>query len=141
MNRNLAGTGAEDFALDADDVTDIPLFESGVTLFAEVVARDVKLDFAFAVGKMCERGLAHDTAAEHSARHSDRHGFALFGELCLVFVISRDDRGCRVGHVKFRDDERIVALRYESGEFVTADLQFARTVQYVFFSHVLLLIL
>ena len=59
--------GAEHKALNADDVTDVPLFEIGIAFLAHIVTLDVELDLALAVVHMHEGCLAHYAAAHHSA--------------------------------------------------------------------------
>ena len=44
VNRDLAGSGAEEEALDADYITDVPLLECCVVLFADTVSCNVELD-------------------------------------------------------------------------------------------------
>ena len=75
MHRDLALLGAEHRPLDAQDITDIPLFEIGVVLFADVVPADIYLQAAGGILQIQKAGLAHHAAAHHAA--GDTHRFAL----------------------------------------------------------------
>ena len=74
-NRDLALLGAEHLALHADDIADIEFLVALVDLVAYIIALDVKLQAAVAVGQVGKRRLAHDALGHHAARKAD--GFAL----------------------------------------------------------------
>ena len=70
-----AGLGTEEEAPGADDVAQIPGFELGIDLGADVVPGHVDLQpGAAAVLDNDERGLAHDPFQHHSAGHGELAG-------------------------------------------------------------------
>lgn len=79
---DLALLGAENLALDADDVADVELLVALVYVFADVVALDIELKAAVAVGHVREGRLAHDALRHHAACEAD--GLAL--ELVKMLV-------------------------------------------------------
>ena len=114
MDGDLAHLGRKDFALYADDVADVRLFERGVCLFAEVVAADVQLDGAGTVEQVRETCLAHHSFGDHSAGERD-------SLVLVVGVLVLDDLG--VGVLVIADDlEGVAALFDEFGEFFAPDL-------------------
>ena len=88
---NLAHLGAEHFALDADDITDVQLFESGIGLIAQQVALDKNLDVALLVAQMGKAGLAHDALGHHAAgQRDDLTGLGFGGQVGkLLFEVGR----------------------------------------------------
>ncbi len=66
-HRQLAGLGAEQHALRAEDVTDIPAFEIVVRLLAERLALHEYLDLPGGVLELDEARLAHDASQHHPA--------------------------------------------------------------------------
>ena len=59
MHGYLAHSGRENYALYADYIADISLFERCIAFFAQIVAADVKLYASRAVEKMSKACLSH----------------------------------------------------------------------------------
>ena len=102
MNGHLTRLGAENDALDAEDIADIHRLEIGVHVLAHVFAAHIRLNLAVAVHHVNERRLAHDPAAHHAARNPD--GLA-FQRVKIV-----QDFGGRMGAVKAGDGIGIASL-------------------------------
>ena len=75
--RDLACSGAEEVTLNADDITNVPLLEACVNLFANAVTSNVELDLALIVEHMCEGSLTHNTSGDHTACKTNGNGLAL----------------------------------------------------------------
>ena len=90
-HRNLAHLGAENLALDADDVTDVELFEGGVGFLAQQVALDKDLDVTLLVAQMGKAGLAHNALGHHTAgQRDDLTGLSLGRQLGkFLFEVGR----------------------------------------------------
>ena len=71
LDRQFAGLGDEQRALDAEDVAQIPVLELLVDVRADVVDRDPQLDPPGAVLQRAERGLAHGALEHHAAGDAD----------------------------------------------------------------------
>ena len=67
MNGDLAHLGAENRALDTNDIAEVPLLEFSVGVLANVVLSYIYLHSVGAVAQVDEACLAHDTACHHSA--------------------------------------------------------------------------
>ena len=75
VDADLARLGAENDALDANDVAEVEVLELFVGFLADIVAADVDLDLAVAVQHVGEAGLAHHAARHHAA--GDGNGLAV----------------------------------------------------------------
>ena len=102
VNGHLTRLGAENDALDAEDIADIHRLEIGVHVLADILAADIRLNLTLAVHHVNERRLAHDPAAHHAARNPD--GLA-FQRVKIV-----QDFGGRMGAVKAGDGIGIASL-------------------------------
>ena len=105
----------EDFALHADDISDIHLLESRIRFFPEGISRDIQLNIAVTVLDVREGSLPHNAFAHHAARYGYVRSFQLI-KMLLHFP-------CMVSHVIFGNPERIAALFLQLSKLVTADLQ------------------
>ena len=102
VNGHLTRLGAENDALDAEDIADIHRLEIGVHVLAHVFAAHIRLNLAVAVHHVNERRLAHDPAAHHAARNPDSLAFQ------RVKIVQ--DFGGRMGAVKAGDGIGIASL-------------------------------
>ena len=85
LDRQFAGAGAEQRAGCGDDVADVPAFEGGHRVGADVVAADEELDLTAAVLHGGECGLAHHALEHHATGH--RHGDGLGFERFVIHVL------------------------------------------------------
>ena len=134
MNGYLASAGLEDKALDLDDIADIPLFEVGKYILADLVYLDIDLHSAVTVAHVDEVCLAHVAAAHHPA--ADAHVFILQLLEALGYLVAVD---ILVGR---GDGEWILARRTHGVELVNSYLPQLVYVLlllgsgvYLFFSH------
>ena len=90
-HRNLAHLGAENLALNADDVTDVELLEGGVGFLAQQVTLDKDLDITLLVAQMGKAGFAHDALGHHAAgQRDDLAGLGLSRQLGkFLFEVGR----------------------------------------------------
>ena len=106
-NGNLAHLGAENLALDADNVADVQLLEGGIGLIAQQIALDENLDVTLLVAQMGKAGLAHDALGHHTAGQRDDLAGLGFGRQLgkFLFEVGRvrvlrifgDDKGVMTG--------------------------------------------
>ena len=112
-DRDLALLGAENLALDADDVADVELLVALVYVLTDVVALDIELKTAVAVGHVREGCLAHDALRHHAACEAD--GLAL--ELVKMLV---DVAGIVIA-LEANLLERVVARSLQLGQLLASD--------------------
>ena len=111
MNGNLTSACSENKALDLDNIADIPLFELGKLILADIVHSDIYLHTSCAVGDINKVGLAHvspghDTSAKSYVLNSDLLRSLILGKLvCLCFKLL--EGGCN-----FRTGCRLLCSRY-----------------------------
>ena len=87
-NRDLTLLGAEHLALHADNITDVEFLVALVDLVAHVVALDIQLQPAVAVGQVGKGGFAHNALAHHAAGKAYGFAFQLFEMLVdLIGVV------------------------------------------------------
>ena len=105
VDRNLAHLGFEHKALDLHDIADIPFFQEGVFLFAEVVKLGENLDLAGLVMQIEERDLALAALGHDPACHANVlvlvflkvifNGFRIY-----IAVAGGDDKGISAGFLE-----------------------------------------
>ncbi len=94
--------GAEDNALDAEDIADIHRLEIGVHVLADIFAADIRLNLTLAIHHVNKGSLAHDAAAHHAPRNADG--------LALQLIEMIQDIRRSMGAVKARDGIGIASL-------------------------------
>ena len=135
VDGDLARLGAEHPTFDAEDVADVPLFEIGIAVLADVAAADVQLDPALAVVQVDEACLAHDPAAHHPPGQRDLHrlvkhqrfalgGRAVRGDVRRLAPLVSCARIDGVGReVVSHDLEGVLARRPQGGKLIAAHLE------------------
>ena len=94
MDRQLAGAGFEQAPFGADDVTQVPVLEVVVDVFANFVARQIQLDAPGAVLHGGKAGFAHHPLEHHPSRHPGQ--LALLGQHFRGFVAMAVMQGGRM---------------------------------------------
>ena len=115
MDRDLACFRLENSACNADDISDIQLFEFLIGLLADAVPCNIGLDISLQILDITEGCLAHHAFGHHTARDGD---FLSFHLLKMLFGI----RAVR-GYVKFCNLKRILSTALKLGQLFPADLQ------------------
>ena len=115
MNGDLSPPGAENIALDADDVPDVQLFEAVIALRPQLVDLHIDLDLALLVQDVAEGGLPHIPLGEDAAGN----GHVLIFQGLEVF-----QDGLAVGCTVIAGlCKRIPSLGPEGRQLVPADLE------------------
>ena len=94
MDRQFTRSGFEQSALGADDVTQVPVLEFVVHVFANFVASDIELDAPGAVLYRGKAGFAHHPLEHHPTRHPGQ--LALLGQHFRGFVAMAVMQGGRM---------------------------------------------
>ena len=111
---HFAALGAEDLALDADDIADVIFLEAVVRGLVHLILAGVELDAAGLVLQIAEGDLAHAALGHETARDGD--GFALH----LVKMVL--DLLCGRGADEAGDGKRVHPLGLQLRELFAADL-------------------
>ena len=123
-DRQLAGAGADDRAVGADQVAEVEVRQAAELLLAEHVLPAEQLDAPGAVDEVEERGLALPAARGDAAGHADAHVGLTAGLEVVVALARLRDRDDAVELVRERVDARgadLLQLAPSGGE----DLCFA----------------
>ena len=110
---HFAALGAEDLALDADDIADVIFLEAVVRGLVHLILAGVELDAAGLVLQIAEGDLAHAALGHETARDGD--GFALH----LVKMVL--DLLCGRGADEAGDGKRVHPLGLQLRELFAAD--------------------
>ena len=115
MNGDFAHLRLEHKTLNADDISDIPLFKCVIHLFAEVVILCKDLDLAASVVKIHEHDLALAALAHDPARYGDR--------LLLVLVEGVDNILSAVCSVVCSYLKGVTSCILKSRKLISADCE------------------
>ncbi len=142
VNGDLTGSGSENITLDADDIADVHLLEILIVIYAEGISCNVELDVALKITDGSEGSFTHDTLEHHTTGNGNLDlltfvkfleflGSLFLGEslrklgfkLCVEFLELGFCLQGVIGHVVFRDLERVFAVGLQLGELLSSDLQ------------------
>jgi hypothetical protein len=114
MDGKLASLGLEDLAFCRHDVAQVPVFEGGVQLFTDLVAREENLDTPGAVLQGRKTRLAHHALEHHAA--GDLRGNRLGGQrLAILVAVGGVQLAGMVGRLEVVRKGHAFAVRLVSG--------------------------
>ena len=113
MNRNLTCLCLENFALDANDITDIKLLECLIGLCTQFISCYIRLNISLQITDIAERSLTHDTLLHHTAGYSH---FLTFKFIKIVLNLH-----AVMGYVILSDQKRVIACCLKVSQLAASD--------------------
>ena len=112
--------GAENNALNADYIADVPLFEVGVGVLADHILAHIKLDASLLILKIRKGGFSHSALA-HNAPGDGNNG-------CAFLALRRVNKACLYvagicGNIVFGYFKRILARLTQCVKLIPSYLQ------------------